>query len=369
MRDTLICTVGTSLMGNVARADDAELVRLLDDRNAKGLAVRLGSFEPDEHLLGAEINSIHSIVSQGLITERKKLLFLVSDTDDGRFTGNVLSLFFNSSSSLHRFEDAGYEVIEGLTDTDVNLFRNTGLKNLVRLIAGVVRRFGAGRVLINATGGYKAQISFAGMIGQALGIPVCYLFERFSSVIQLPPQPISLDLSFWLEFADTFYLLDKVDEDDACNVDDERFSSLVEEIDLDGKRFRSLSPTGQLFHETFRYRFSQKSPALLPEDSGMPPEKKKVRFEDGNTGKHKGLENYLGRICEVPYVKEIYTHYYHPDLTKPSTFRRPSKDISAQVEGWFCNAGALTKFAVNTTAATEEQVSACIADLNERFGA
>ncbi|HHO74858.1 MAG TPA: CRISPR-associated protein, partial [Deltaproteobacteria bacterium] len=70
MRDTLICTVGTSLMGNVARADDAELVRLLDDRNAKGLAVRLGSFEPDEHLLGAEINSIHSIVSQGLITER-----------------------------------------------------------------------------------------------------------------------------------------------------------------------------------------------------------------------------------------------------------------------------------------------------------
>ena len=54
-------------------------------------------------------------------------------------------------------------------------------------------------IAINATGGYKAQISFAGMIGQALGIPVYYLFEKFSKVIKLPPQPVALDLSLWLE--------------------------------------------------------------------------------------------------------------------------------------------------------------------------
>jgi CRISPR/Cas system-associated protein Csm6 len=96
------------------------------------------------------------------------------------------------------------EVIQGLSDASPHVFRTEGLRNLVRSIAGVVRRHGAQVTLINATGGYKAQISFAGMIGQTLEIPVCYLFEGFSDVITLPPQPIALDLRFWLNNAYPF---------------------------------------------------------------------------------------------------------------------------------------------------------------------
>ncbi|MEA2059529.1 MAG: hypothetical protein U9P10_03190 [Thermodesulfobacteriota bacterium] len=71
----------------------------------------------------------------------------------------------------------------------------------MRIIGEIVRAYGSEQILINATGGYKAQISFAGMIGQALDIPVCYMFERFAEVIELPPQPVSLDLGFWIENA------------------------------------------------------------------------------------------------------------------------------------------------------------------------
>ncbi|RDE23748.1 hypothetical protein DV713_15980 [Parageobacillus thermoglucosidasius] len=53
--------------------------------------------------------------------------------------------------------------------------------------------------VINATGGYKAQISFAGLIGQVLKIPVYYLFEGFASVISLPEMPVFFDYKIWLK--------------------------------------------------------------------------------------------------------------------------------------------------------------------------
>jgi len=369
MRDTLICTVGTSLLGNITRAGDPELGDLWKARNAKGLAVRIASFLPDERILGAEINSIHSIISQGMIQDRKRVIFLVSDTDEGRFTGSVLDSYYQNNKTPDKFDEATFDVIDGLTDEDVNLFRNTGLKNLVRLISEQVRKYSSERMLINATGGYKAQISFAGMIGQAFNIPVCYLFERFSSVIELPPQPVSLDLSFWLEFADTFFDLNRsIESDKKWRLPDERFSALVEDIEVQGRHLSSLSATGQLFHETFRHRFMQQKSSLLPENASIAPNEKKIHYEDKNSGKHKGLEHYLQRICKVPYVKEIYVHYYNPDLAKPNLFRKSSKDIGGQIEGWFSNNGALTKFGILTTAQTADQLNACIADLNERFG-
>jgi len=97
-----------------------------------------------------------------------------------------------------------WEVLTGLTDASHERFRREGLRHLVTATAKIARQWGPEHVVINATGGYKAWISFAGLIGQALDIPVCYLFERFSEVITLPPQPVSLDLAFWLEHSSRF---------------------------------------------------------------------------------------------------------------------------------------------------------------------
>jgi hypothetical protein len=69
----------------------------------------------------------------------------------------------------------------------------------------------------------------------------------------------------------------------------------------------------------------------------------------------------------MPYVKEIYTHYYNPDLSKSNLFRKSSKGIFGQIEGRFSNAGALTKFDILTTANTSGEEIACLADLNDHF--
>jgi hypothetical protein len=146
---------------------------------------------------------------------------------------------------------------------------------------------------------------------------------------------------------------------------DERFATLVDSFQVEKIQLTGLSPTGQLFHEMFRHRFSSCSVSLLPPDSGIKPEHKKIRYEDDNKGKHKGLEIFLNKMRQIPYVKEIYTHYYNPSLNAPSRFRKSAKGLAGQVEGIFSNAGATTKFDIVTTAQTRRQLQACIADLND----
>lgn len=361
-RDILICTVGTSLKGNLERSDNPDVNSLWHKRNAQGLSLKLLLRDSDDRLLGAEINSITSILSKGKLQERTRLHLLVSDTLDGKFIGQVIKLYYESPSNSLRFDRVEVQTLAGLTDENPQKFRTEGLRNLVREISRIVQREGAERIVINATGGYKAQISFAGMIGQALGIPVCYLFERFSEVIEMPPQPVSLDLSFWLEHATVFFDL-AVDRGSTNPADqDERFASLVDTITVDGETLIGLSPVGQLFHETFRHRFEIQKAGLLPPDSGVHPEKKIIKFEDQNKGKHPGLENYLKHLLEIPYVARIYTHYFNPDLPLANYFK-PSRDGFDHVEGGYGNGKAATKFDLIITAKNATQRDAALANL------
>ncbi len=370
MRNTLLCTVGTSLLGNITRCDNADLKKNLTARNAKGLALALLRLAPNDRTCGAEINSVAAIVDKRLLSDSQTITLLVSDTDDGRFVGEILKLYYTDQKNPFVFSEASVNVVEGLEDGRVHRFRTEGLRNLVRLMAQAVRKHDAAQVMINATGGYKAQISFAGMIGQALDIPVAYLFERFSEIIVLPPQPISLSMDLWLEQADIFL---EYEQDDTVSVEqvdglpaarDERLTTLFEVVKDEGSWLVSLSPMGQLFHETFNQLFERQRQGILPPVWDVPHEKKKVRFEDDNRGKHKGLENYLGRIREQPYVKEIYTHYYNPRLIKQNCFRRSAQGLQGQVEGWYSNAGAITKFDVITTAKNSRELGAVIVDLS-----
>lgn len=366
-RDVLICTVGTSLKSNLERQDDPDFRKDLDRGYAKGLAKKLLEQKPDNRLCGAEINSVSSIIKQRYLNDTVRLLFLVSDTPDGKFLGEVLRQYYGQKNNSYHFQKVEVQSLKGLTDADSQLFRTEGLRNLVRAISQVVQEVGSERIVINATGGYKAQISFAGMIGQALEIPVCYLFERFSEVIELPPQPISMDLTFWLENVDTFYVLATDEAEDNPAQNEPRFATLVDEITIDGRRLIGLSPVGQLFHEMFRHRLNIQRPIIMPPDSGLTASDKDIKFEDENKGKHLGLATYLDRIRDLPYVKRIYTYYYNPDLPKINYFRRSSSGDNSHVEGGYSDGKATTKFDVVTTAVTASQRDVVIADLMEKI--
>jgi len=363
MRTALICTVGTSLKGNLANAQDKTFAEKLRQGNVKGIALELSAIEADDRLSGAEINSITSIIKKGLLSGRAHLYLLVSDTDDGVLIGNILKAYYARRQNPGYFDNVQSSVIKGLSDQSPHRFKTEGLRNLVKAMAEIVRKHGAESVLINATGGYKAQISFAGMIGQALEIPVCYLFEKFSEVIELPPQPVSLDLSFWLENASLFFDLSGDGVENNPTEKDARFACLVDEIDVDGAKLIGLSATGQLFHEMFQYRFQKQRGILLPPDSGLDPGNKIIKYEDSNGGRLSGLETHLKKLCQVSYVERIYTHYFNPRLPIRNYFRPSAKGDFSQAEGGYSDGKATTKFDVVTTAKNADQRNAVVADL------
>jgi putative CRISPR-associated protein (TIGR02619 family) len=311
MRHTLICTVGTSLLNNLKRESE-EIKALVQAQNWTQLSLWLLGRDNTSRVCGAEINSITSICNKGFLEDRKNLIFLVSDTDDGRYTGQLLKSYYKHQRNSIYFNDADFRVLNGLRDDSVELFKREGLKNLVKEISKEVRKWDSSSIAINATGGYKAQISFAGMVGQALDIPVYYLFEKFSEVIALPPQPISLDLGFWLNNYVSFKNLEEEGEEGfvvktAIEFDwnDERISALVEKEDIDGTQYVTLSAMGILFNERSRLQFARQQTAILsliPQDD-TPPQKKTIKLRDDH-GKDT-LQSFSKRLCQSPYVIKV----------------------------------------------------------------
>ncbi len=317
MRNTLICTVGTSLLNNL-RHEGEDVQQLLIQENWYQLALWLLGQDSSSRVCGAEINSITSIINKGFLGSHQKLIFLLSDTPDGDRIGKLLKAYYGNQKNPIQFESVEVRVLKGLRDDNVTTFQREGLRNLVKEISLEVRKFDPSSLGINATGGYKAQISFAGMIGQALDIPVYYLFEKFSEVIELPPQPISLDLGFWLTHYPTFSYLESegtIEKKD-LNIDysDSLWSSVIDQVD----DYVSLSEMGLLFDARARLQFNKQKTTLLssiPKDETS-PDKKPIKLRDDH-GKDI-LQDFAKRLCHSPYVRQIVNSLpYNPKRVDP----------------------------------------------------
>ena len=206
---TLISTVGTSLLGNLKRLpekpSDAEenneskgpegldwstvekLKRHYNLGEWKALGRCLAEVPAHFRLCGAEINSIHSLAQKDWL-EMREIVFLVSDTNEGRITGEILVTYFESRKDDLRLQNARYVCIDGLQDERPWEFRTVGLRNLVREIGKIVRDVGSpAYVAIDATGGYKAQIAVAALIGVAMDIDVYYSCLLYTSNLCTSP--------------------------------------------------------------------------------------------------------------------------------------------------------------------------------------
>ena len=285
-RPILLCTVGTSLFfpnlsglrrtlaDDAARPDDKKTIKPGFRPVAENLAsayeaadwaavsAALANLPPTERLCGAEINSIASLIANEYAPTNAGVYFFHSDTADGRAIAEILVRF-------HR--GRGHAPVEAvpvldLQDQDPKRFRTKGLRNLAKVLCEKVRAHSSAACAINATGGYKAQIAVAVLLGQALGIPVYYMHERFSEIIAFPPLPIALDFEMWMCASGLLGALERepVKKDSIQDEWDEKYESLVDAVAIDGVDFLELSAAGQIFHETFRERFRTDKDRVLP---------------------------------------------------------------------------------------------------------
>jgi putative CRISPR-associated protein (TIGR02619 family) len=138
---------------------------------------------------------IHTWLKLGVLDEpkRHRLRLIHTNTAAGRFCAQRLQTWAQG-----RGVDCGIEEIAGLRDSlgmESEAGFNLGLAELARKLAVNVAngRAGGGGVAIAATGGFKAEIATANLVGALLGVPVHYIYEDFERLVTLEPLPVSLN--------------------------------------------------------------------------------------------------------------------------------------------------------------------------------
>jgi putative CRISPR-associated protein (TIGR02619 family) len=370
----LICTVGTSLFrpnleglkkelaAGTIQDDLRSLAQAYQQHDWPALSRELARLPPSARTCGAEINSIASMIEKEYVPADCGLFFLHSDTPDGQSIAAILKSYYQGKGHTP------VEIIDvpDLQDQEPKRFRTKGLRNLARKICGVIRERSAAACAINATGGYKAQIAIGVLLGQAIGVPVYYKHELFSEIIAFPPMPVALDFEVWMRASGMLYDLEGASEPITAAIYaddwDEKYESLVERVPIDGEDYLELSPTGQIFHETFRERFRSARDQVLPPPA-QPARKHPPRLEKaGWPGEHPEVERFMDRITnDVPQVVHCATFYYNPDLAERTRFRVGHDGI----EGIYSDGNFTVKFRLETTAQTQGQQAAVVASLNE----
>jgi len=240
----ILTTVGTSLLNNATREG------LVADQDILSYLAR------DPKKASAETNSLLRILQPG-----DEIVLLHSATEEGRKAAQLLQEYWRQQGVA-----CGLVEIAGLS-YEVRGFVDFGLQNFVRTLAGEIHKAARRqrRVIINATGGFKAEISYATVLGLVFKVPVCYIHEQFKEIALLPPTPIGWDSSLFVWYADFFEWLSAGEgglrpkdeaEPRAASLPEEA-QVLLEEFELDGQVYLGLSPLGEAYLEAFKNELEQ----------------------------------------------------------------------------------------------------------------
>lgn len=240
MSTVILTTVGTSLLGNIARAG-------IGKEDALGVLEYIRS---DPAKASAETNSLGRLLAGG---DRVELLH--SDTEDGRWCAEWVAAYLRK-----RGFSAGLFKVQGLA-YEARGFVDYGLRQFVQLLAGRIREVHrqGHQAAINATGGFKAEIAYATALGLVFKVPVYYIHEKFGDIVTLPPSPFGWDNNLIAWNTDFF---DWIDAELRPTAEvRSRVRGLPAEIGLlleempDG--YTVLSPLGQAYLEAFRADLEQ----------------------------------------------------------------------------------------------------------------
>jgi putative CRISPR-associated protein (TIGR02619 family) len=341
---TLITTVGTSLLTN------------RDDRPWAGWG--FGAALPDTAVVArwlagadprkasAEIHTWHRL---GIFEtpEDERVILVHSQTDDGAFCAGRLGAF-----CIERGLAAQIEPVPHLSYADAATF-GRGLGSLVRVLAEAIRSGRArGEVAIVATGGFKAEIAIANVVGALLGAPVYYIYEQFEQLIKLEPLPIALAPE-WLREGPGGALLRTLAARDGCLERrevasllqaDGRLEMLLESVEEGGQTIVCANVLGELAAQLLTAPAAEWPPSCSTEPDA------KIHLEDGH-GRPRGWEAAVGRLARSPFVRFI--RYDGAAGRRPGIRPAPGSDTDLHVV--LAGGDAILGLRVETTAENAAQ--------------
>jgi putative CRISPR-associated protein (TIGR02619 family) len=188
VRRVIATTAGTSLLSSWEKTEAGsgrapgkqELVGLLQEQRATCAEwASLSQLEPDK--------------------QYDYIYLLTSDTDSGKLCAEAIVEYLQALGFLY----TEIVTIKGLNKNNHD-FETQGLPNLLEKLAAIKEKHAGAQMIINATGGFKAQTSYATFFGILSGLEVVYLHEDFRSIVTFPPMPVGCDVHFIMQHQDRF---------------------------------------------------------------------------------------------------------------------------------------------------------------------
>jgi len=339
---TIITTTGISLLSNTARelkkrnseVTDAEL-RLYFDK--------VGASEAS-----AETNSLLKIA-----TPDDKIVLLHTATPEGeRCVKQVQNYLDKEGWSNIRLRQLPLEKNE-------SQFESHGLRELVNILVDEINKAQSEKqeVIINATGGFKAEISYTTMVGMIFQVPVKYIYQDFQQPITFPALPITWNIDLLLEYDHFFAWIDteprqklEVEQRLKAIPDKERILQLLLPPDKEDNIY--LSAAGEILWK--RVSQQQKLAEIIPE----PPDSEVIESEKISSSikslKHgfpQGTKEFAEKLAKISAVEEIISGNF-----ENTTLKRVKKtfDDGSILVLWADNTKAV-RITIRTTARGQAQ--------------
>lgn len=190
---TIISTVGTSLFTNANRTLGNTLKS--DKDHYEECKIQLMDYLSKTNVIQASAET-HALYWLGFNPSDKPnandfhLIFLHSHTTEGQLCAEVLVKWYTQNYGVY----SRNEVIRGLQSHNTTQFRDLGMVNLAKTLAGIIKQqhYYGYEVTINATGGFKPETAYSSIIGFLLGARVVYVHEVFRQLVELPSMPMRL---------------------------------------------------------------------------------------------------------------------------------------------------------------------------------
>ncbi len=268
--------------------------------------------------ISAEINTLEKLKENDILNKNDIVHLVVSDTKESEKVIHYLKSIIEDMNL--RFQ---WTKIENLR-YDENRFQVIGLRNFINTLVKLIEKYRGQsyEVIINATGGFKAEIAYATVVAQLMKVEVYYMHEKFRDIIQMPYLPLNFDIEYWGRYENIFKKFEK-------GVNDKELETLLKSVPQNFKfliykdevdNIWRLNPAG----ETFYLSFLEAKTIYLKEI-----DEKKVFIKkgestlwnaiNGNMGSIESLNDIpdkeviklLERILKFSFVKKIELVDYH----------------------------------------------------------
>ncbi len=306
-----ITTTGTSLLTNTNNFYNRKYKNLLDipDREIREF-IKTRKKENKQYTISAEINSVLQL--KELLEENKenlvKVHLILSDTPEVKKEIPFLKEFFNSIKL-----EVDHSIVKGLKYKE-SQFKMTGLRELIITLSEVIDKYGKENVVMNATGGFKAEIAYATVLAQLMHIRSYYIYESFNEIVPLPYLPLSLDYSYWGKYLAYFFKYekgvdDKTNEFILKSVDAD-FKFLIEKDEKKNKWF--LNPIGEVFYLSLKKEkkvylslIDEKKVFKKRRETTLWHKTRNINVNTLNDIPDKEVKKLLTRIIRFQFVKKI----------------------------------------------------------------